>query len=129
MGYSVQDLKIVTVQAAATIHATETVMGGEIDVSGYSQVGIFVTYAQDTETSVAIIPKFLTATGGTEHPDCSWSGAAGVRTVTADSYSMSASGSHFILLDVKNHALMKLYEDATGGTTLGTVAVSYTLWK
>ena len=129
MGYSVQDLKIVDLQAATTIHAAETVMGGEIDVSGYSRVGIFVTYTKGDETSVKVIPKFLVAAGGTEHPDCSWSGAAGTRTVTADTYSMTASGSHFILLNVENHALMKLYEDATGGTPSGTLLVKYTLWK
>ena len=115
------------IQTASVIHATETVIGSEIDVSTASYMTIFFEYLQGDEDSVAIIPKVLRVTGGTEHPANSWSSSAGVKTVTANSHSVSTDGNHYIVLDVRGLNIIKLYEDATGGTPDGSLAVSYTL--
>ncbi|MCK5281866.1 MAG: hypothetical protein KAK00_00490 [Nanoarchaeota archaeon] len=115
------------IQTASVIHAAETVIGSEIDVRNFSTMCIYIDYTNGDETSVDIIPKFLRVSSGDEYPDCSWSGAAGTRTVTADIYRLTATGKHFLVLDVRGKNIIKLYEDATGGTPTGTVAVSYAL--
>ena len=115
------------IQAALVIHAVETAIGSNIDVRNFSTMCIYVDYTNGDETSVDIIPKFLRVSGGDEHQDCTWSGAAGTRTVTKDLYRMTASGKHFITLDVRGKNIVQLYEDATGGTPTGTVQVGYSL--
>lgn len=115
------------IQAATTIHAAETVIGGEIDVHAFNTLAVFVDYTNGDETSVDIIPKFLNEAGGDEHPLCSWSSAAGVKTVTADKFQLTASGKHYVTLDVRGLNFVKLYEDATGGTPTGTLQCGYTL--
>lgn len=115
------------IQTASIIHAAETVLGTEIDVSNYSTMAIYIDYTNGDETNVAIIPKILRVTGGDEHPIGTWSTAAGAKTITADTYVMSATGKHVIVLDVKGYNIIKLYEDATGGTPTGTLQVGYSL--
>lgn len=127
MGYNSGDLKTVELQAATTITAAETVIGGEIDVSVYSTMTIFVDYINGDETSYDLIPKILRVSGGDEHAMCSWSSSGGTKTVTADKFRMTATGKHYITLDVRAINFIKIYGDATGGTPDGTAQIGYTL--
>lgn len=121
------DTKTEEIQAATVITALETVIGGEIEVSEFKTMTIFVDYANGDETSYDLIPKALRVTTGDEHPLCSWSSSGGTKTVTADKFRMTASGKHYITLDVRAINFIKLYGDATGGTPTGTAQIGYTL--
>jgi len=88
---------------------------------------VFVKYVNGDETSYDIIAKARHTIDGTEYPACSWSPAAGTKTVTTDKFRMTANGSHYIQLDVRGIKFITLYGDATAGTPTGTAAVDYTL--
>jgi hypothetical protein len=117
------------IQAATTIHAAETVMGGEIQCGGYDTLVLWLDYTKGDETSVAVIPKLLRVSSGTEYQLQDWTAAAGAKTVTANSFVMSATGNHYIILDVRGIEIVKFYEDATGGTPTGTLAAAYTMTR
>ena len=115
------------IQAATIIHATETVIGLAIDTRNFNTLVLYVDYAKGDETGVYIIPKFLRVPSGDEHPLCSWSSAAGTKTITADKFYLTATGKHYIMIDVRGLNLVKLYEDANGGTPDGTLQIGYSL--
>lgn len=119
--------KIAEIQAATVITAAEIVIGAAINIAQANTMIIYVDYVNGDETSYDLIPKFLKDFDGDEHPDCTWSGAAGIRTVTADKYRMTADGKYFITLDVRGHRWVKLYGDATAGTPTGTAQIGYSL--
>jgi len=114
-------------QAATVITASETVIGSAIDTRNFNTLVIWVDYTNGDETSYDIIPKFLRVPDGDEHPLCSWSSAPGTKTVSADKFRMTASGKHYIQLDVRGCNQVKIYGDATGGTPTGKAQVGYTL--
>ena len=122
-----QRTPVTTIQAATTITANETAIGSIIDVSNYNTMTVFVKYVKGDETSYDIIPKVRHAIAGTEYPACSWSPAAGTKTITADKFRVTANGSHYIQLDVRGIKFVTLYGDATAGTPTGTVALEYSL--
>lgn len=117
------------IQAATVITAAETVMGGEIKCGAYDTFILWLNYVNGDETNVAVVLKFLRVTGGTEYPLMDWTAAAGAKTLTANSFVMSATGNHYIVLDVRGVEIIKFYEDATGGTPSGTLAASYTMTR
>jgi hypothetical protein len=113
------------------VTAAETAIGAagsqEIRVSSSDVLGVFLNYTKGDETNVAIIPKFLYANGGDEFPIGTWLETAGAKTFTADSFVMSATGKHYLPLNVSGVPIVKLYMDATGGTPTGTLGVAYTV--
>ena len=113
--------------STTTITAAETLCGGQISVGSYSRLTIWCKYTKGDETNVAIIPKFLPTSGGDEYAFITWSTTAGARTLTADSWVMSATGNRHIVYDVSGIEFVKIYMDATGGTPTGTLGVYYTL--
>ena len=119
-------MKTVALKAAAVTLAAETVIGGEIDVRNYNTMVVYVNYVNGDETSVDIIPKVLHAPSGNEYPFMEWSEAA-VFLRTAKIFRLTATGKAYIVLDVRGINIIKLYEDATGGTPTGTTAVDYTV--
>ena len=119
-------------KAAAVTTAAETAIGGdsaEIKCGRYDTLALFLDYVKGDETNVAIIAKFLRTTGGTEYPHIDWTAAAGAKTLTANSFVMSATGNHYIVFDIRGLEFIKFYEDATGGTPTGTLAASYTMTR
>lgn len=116
-------------KAAAVTTAAETVMGAEIQCGAYDTITLFLDYVNGDETSVAVIAKFLRTTGGTEYPHVDWTAAAGVKTATANSFSMNATANRYITFNIKGVEFIKFYEDATGGTPTGTLAASYTMTR
>lgn len=118
-----QQLQVSTTE----VTAAETLCGSEINVASYTKLTIWCKYAKGDETSVAIIPKFLPTAGGDEYAAITWSAAAGVKTLTADSWSMSVTGNRYITLDVSGVEFVKIYMDATGGTPTGTLGVYFSL--
>lgn len=113
--------------STTTITAAETLCGSQISVGSYSRLTIWCKYTKGDETNVAIIPKFLPTSGGDEYAAITWSTTAGARTLTADSWVMSATGNRYIVYDVSGIEFVKIYMDATGGTPTGTLGVYYTL--
>ena len=115
-------------QAATTITATETVMGGEIACGHYDSFTLWLVYTKGDETGVYIVPKFLYETGGDEYPLCTWSTDAD-RTVTARRFYLTATGKHYVVLDIRGIELCKVYCDANAGTPTGTLAAYYTITR
>ncbi len=113
--------------STTVITAAETLCGSQINVGSYSRLTVWCKYAKGDETNVAIIPKFLPTTDGDEYAAITWSATAGARTLTADSWVMSASGNRYITYDVSGIEFVKIYMDATGGTPTGTLGVAFTL--
>jgi len=116
----------VEIQAATTITAAETAIGGEINVSQYNTITTYIDYTLGDETSYDIIFKFLRVAGGDEHPFNTFSAGA-TKTVTAEKFQFTASGKHYITLDVTGLSIIKIFGDATGGTPNGTSQISYTI--
>lgn len=114
------------IQSATTITAAETAIGGEINCLGYNTLTFFVDYTNGDETSYDLIPKMLRVSGGDEHPYNTWS-TGGTNTVTAEKFRFTATGKHYITLDVTGINIIKIYGDATAGTPDGTCQLSYTL--
>lgn len=115
-------------QAAATVvTAAETLCGSEINVGSYTKLTIWCKYTKGDETNVAIVPKALPTPGGDEYAFITWSATAGARTLTADSWVMSATGNRAITFDVSGIEFVKIYMDATDGTPTGTLGVYFTL--
>ena len=112
------------IQAATTIHATETELE-TIDVAYYDTLVLCVTYAKGDETGVYIVPYFLDIAGGSAYQYCTWSADA-ASTVTARKFYLTASGSHYIVLDVDGCSHVTIKDDANGGTPSGTLAMKYT---
>lgn len=119
------------IQAATTITAAETAMGTnpEILCGAYDKLTLFLDYVNGDETSVAVIAKFLWASGGTEYPHVDWTAAAGAKTATANSFTMDASANRYIVFDIRGLEIIKFYQDATGGTPTGTLAATYTMTR
>ncbi len=119
-------MKTVVLKAAAVTKGPETVIGAEIDVRNYNTMVIYVDYVNGDETSVDIIPKFIHTKTGNEYPFMEWSQAA-IALKSTKKFRLTATGNDYIVLDVRSMNVIKLYEDATGGTPTGTTAVNYTL--
>ena len=110
------------------VTAAETLCGSEINVGSYSRLTVWCKYDKGDETNVAIIPKFLPVAGGSEeYAAITWSATAGARTLTADSWVISATGNRYIVYDVSGIEFVKIYMIATDGTPSGTLGVYYTL--
>ena len=117
-------------QTAATISKTvQTIMGAEIVCSGYDRITLFFDYVNGDETGLLIIPEIMVTAAGTEYQDQDWSATAGVRTTTANSYKVTASGNHQILLDISAVERIKFTQGGSDndGTPTGTVAATYAL--
>ena len=104
-------------------------MGAEIECSGYDRITLFFDYVKGNETGLLIIPQILVTAAGTEYQDQDWSAAAGVRTITANSYKVTASGNHQILLDISAVERIKFTQGGSDndGTPTGTIAATYAL--
>lgn len=120
-----------TVIQAATALATALIPipdndKDEIDVSNYNTMVIYAVFTIGDSTSYDLIPRALHTPSGDEFPICSWSPAAGTKTVTADKFRFTADGNHYIILDVRGVSRIKLYGVKTSGTT-GKIKLNYSL--
>jgi len=113
--------------ATVLTKTTPTIMGAEIKCAGYNTITLFLDYVNGDETGLIITPYVMYSTGGTAYQDQSWSAAAGAKTVTANTYYMTASGNHFIVMDVSGVEFVKFMQSCADGTPTGTVAATYTL--
>ena len=115
-------------QAATTILATETAMGDAIDTRNYDQMVIWLDYTKGDETGVYVVPKYLAKPSGDEHEHMEWS-VDDHQVKSAKDFYLTATGKAYIVLDVKAFPIVKLYNDANGGTPTGKLQVSYTLLR
>ena len=113
--------------ASATVTAAETVIGGEIDCGAYNRITLFLDYTNGDETNVAIIPKILRLSGGTEYPYMAWTNSSGTYSVEVGTFVLTATGNNYLTLDVSGVSILKVYMDATGGTPDGDLVVGYLL--
>ena len=117
-------------QAATVISKTDqTAVGSIVSTGGYEYITFFMTYVKGDETGLIITPSVMRTSTGTAHPYMEWSTAAGVKTRTASSFTLTASANAYITLDVRGISYIMLTQggSANDGTPTGTLAVSYTL--
>jgi len=117
-------------QAATVISKTDqTAVGSIISTGGYEYITFFMTYVKGDETGLIVTPSVMRTSTGTAHPYMEWSTAAGVKTRTASSFTLTASANAYITLDVRGISYIMLTQggSANDGTPTGTLAVSYTL--
>lgn len=117
-------------QAAAVISKTTPVtIGAILPCRGYTKITLYFTYVKGDETGLTITPKFMQSASGTAHPFCEWSSAAGAKTVTASTFTLTASINGYITLDIGGHDFVMFTQNGTAndGTPTGTLAASYLL--
>jgi hypothetical protein len=117
-------------QAATVIAKTvQTAVGSIVSTGGYEYITFFMTYVKGDETGLIVTPSVMRTSTGTAHPYMEWSTAAGVKTRTASSFTLTASANAYITLDVRGLSYIMLTQggSANDGTPTGTLAVSYTL--
>lgn len=112
---------------AATVIAktTETLIYGEIDVSSYDYITVFLAYTNGDETGLNIYPYFLLESGGTEFQMTEWETSSGVYTNTDQVLQFTATTSTYVTFDVRGIPILKLYQGGSNndGTPTGTLAV------
>ena len=113
--------------ATVLTKTTPTLMGAEIKCGGYDTITLFLDYVKGDETGLIITPYVMYTAGGTAYQDQSWSAAGGAKTTTANTFYMTASGNHFVTMDVTGVEFIKFMQSCADGTPLGTVAATYTL--
>jgi len=119
-----------TLQATAAIaKTTQTLIGSVIDCRGYNYLTLFFTYTKGDETGLTIVPSLLRTPTGDAYPFAEWSTAAGAKTLTASTFTLTASASSYITLDVEGIDYVKFTQGGSNndGTPTGTLAASYTL--
>lgn len=119
-----------TLQAATVIaKTTQTLIGQIIPCAGYEKVTLYITYLKGDETGLTIVPSFMLTSTGTAHPFAEWSSAAGAKTITASTFTLTASANTYITLDVSGHDYVMFTQggSANDGTPTGTLAASYAL--
>lgn len=117
-------------QAAAVISKTaQTGVGSIIACGGYEYITFFMTYVKGDETGLIVTPSVMATSTGTAHPFMEWSAAAGVKTRTASTFTLTASANAYVTLDIRGISYLMLTQggSANDGTPTGTLAVSYTL--
>lgn len=117
-------------QAAAVISkTTQTILGTEIACGGYEFLTVFFDYVKGDETGLTLVPSFMRTAGGTAYPFAEWSAAAGAKTRTASTYTMTATINGYITFDIRGIAYFKITQGGTAndGTPTGTIAAAYTM--
>lgn len=119
-----------TLQAATVISkTTQTLIGHVIPCAGYERITLYFTYVKGDETGLTIIPSFMRTSTDTAHPFAEWSSAAGAKTVTSSTFTLTASRNGFITIDISGHEFIMFTQGGTAndGTPTGTLAASYLL--
>ena len=117
-------------QAATVISkTTQTLVGSVIGVAGQDYLTLFFSYVKGDETGLTIIPSFMRTETGTAYPFAEWSTTAGAKTLTASTFTLTATTNGYITLDVKGVDFVKFTQggSANDGTPTGTLAASYLL--
>lgn len=120
-------------QAATTIaKTTPTTVGGEIDVSQYEYISLFMDYVNGDETGLNVYVYEENEAAGTDYQDITWTDASGTLTAQVNVlYLGTASVSRKIVYDVRkmNYIVVKQGGSNNDGTPTGTLAVDYTLTR
>jgi len=117
-------------QAATTIaKTTQTLIGSEVDCRGQSYLTFYFDYVKGDETGLIITPSVLRESGGTVYPYAERTATGGAITLTDTKITLTANKSSYMTFDVEGIEIMKFTQggSAGDGTTLGTLAASYSL--
>jgi hypothetical protein len=117
-------------QAATVISKTnQTLIGSVIETGDYDYITLFFTYVKGDETGLTIVPSMMRTSTGTAHPFAEWSSAAGAKTVTSSTFTLTASRNGYMTFDVRGIPYIMFTQGGTSndGTPTGTLAASYTL--
>jgi len=117
-------------QAATTIaKTTQTLIGAEIDCRGQDYLTIYFDYVKGDETGLIITPLVMRESGGTAYPYAERTATGGAITLTDTKITLTGSKSSYMTFDVEGIEIMKFTQGGSNndGTTLGTLAASYTL--
>jgi len=107
------------------VHAARTQIGAAIDVGNEDYITFFLNYSKGDETSIAIQAVFQFESGGSDFIEGEWGAAPGTRSFTENLYTMDATKLRPITFDVRGIEIIKLYEQASGGTPTGQLGVDY----
>jgi len=117
-------------QVATTIaKTTQTLVGAEIDCRGQEYLTFYFTYVKGDETGLIITPSVLRESGGTAYPYAERTATGGAITLTDTKITLTANKSSYMTFDVHGIEIMKFTQGGSNndGTTLGTLAASYSL--
>lgn len=116
-------------EATVIAKTTQTLIGAEINCSGYDYLTLFFNYVKGDETGLLIQMHAMQESGGTAYQGVTWSATAGTRTATEDQYTAVATKNHYIIFDVRGIEFIKFTQGGSNndGTPTGTLAASYTL--
>lgn len=116
------------VAAGGALTASYVTQGSIISCSGFDQLVVLVNFTKGDETSldfkiqVSDTPAFTVAYERT-YLDTD---ATGISTVLPQSYTMTATGTRMILIDL-SMPYLRFQAKATGGTPTGTIGALYRL--
>lgn len=119
----------VTLAANLTVSTTEQDLGSQFEIIDYDTLILWIEYSKGTESSTWVTADWSFESAGTEFNEQVWSTTPGIRTIqTADSYTMTASGNHYITYDVSGIPFVQFKTDSHG-TPSGAITVTYSAVK
>lgn len=113
-----------TIQAVGgTVGGTvEGARGSELYVSNADYLTLYIDYVAGTEGTLYLYPKFRHTSGGTAYPWEDWTATAGDKTKTANRLKLTASGSDYVIFDVRGIDYVQFYS-LTVGTPSGALGL------
>lgn len=119
------------IQAATTINAAETVLGGEVDVSKCNYITYWYDYVKGDESGVYLRAYTLPEPGGDEmsvnEKIRTGRRVWGTYETEAVEIYEDADKKSTWTIDVRGKQRIKIYHDADGGTPTGTLQIGYTV--
>ena len=116
-----------TLQAATVLNATETAIHGPMPLENVDFLTIFLTYVKGDETHVDVVPYFYPDFTESGYQWTEWTTAAGVTTGVDNLLRLTATVKRAYTFDVRGLSAVQFFQQATGGTPTGTLAVKITM--
>jgi len=107
----------------------QTLIGNVINVGYHSHISLFIKYTKGDETGLTVQAHVQRTAAADIAQTQGWSTAAGVKTATLNSYTMTTAVQHVITLDVRGIEFIKFTQGGSSndGTPTGVYSASYTL--
>jgi len=108
---------------------TQTLIGEVIDCADYDFITLHIEYNKGDETGLSVQFHTQRTAALDLAQDQTWSTAAGVKTCTLNSHTLTDAVPHYLTFDVRGIEFCKFTQGGTSndGTPTGTFEASYTL--